>query len=203
MQEALLQAIPQDLFEELQTMSAFYALSTLPSRDAQAFEERLREVGRALAREVATFDAVLGALALGTAEHAPPAATREKLLARIAVEAEAQRAPRHAAQFLNLGVAEGRWHHFGAGVEAKQLFKDRAQGTVTYLLKLAPGAELPPHHHQGAEQCYVLEGDIHTNELRFGAGDFHVALPGSKHEMISSETGALVLIVAPDNYEPR
>lgn len=195
--------IPQYLFEELQTTAALFALNALPPHDARDFASRSTELAGALAREVAAFDAVLAALALGGARHAPPAAARQKLLARIAAEAAAQPAPDAARQFLNLRAVEGRWQAFGAGIEVKQLFKDRAQSTVTYLLKLAPGAELPPHHHRGAEQCYILAGDLYTNELRLEPGDFHVALPGSTHGTISSEGGALVLIVAPDNYEPR
>lgn len=194
--------MPQHLFEELQTTAALCALSHPSPPDAHDLASSSTEVGRALAREVAAFEAALAALALGAARHAPPAGARQKLLARIA--AEAQPAPDAARQFLNLRAAEGRWHEFGAGLEVKQLFKDRAQSTVTYLLKFAPGAELPPHHHPGAEQCYVLAGDLYTNKLRLGPGDFHVALPGTTHETISSESGALVLIVAPaDNYEPR
>ena len=201
MQEVNPQMMPQYLFEELQTTAALCALSAWPPPDAHDFASCSTEAGRALAREVAAFDAVLAALALGAAEHAPPAAARQKLLARIA--AEASPAPDAARQFLNLRAAEGRWHEFGAGIEVKQLFKDPAQSTVTYLLKLAPGAQLPPHHHRGAEQCYILTGDLYTNKLRLGPGDFHVALPGSTHETISSEGGALVLIVAPENCEPR
>lgn len=205
MQEMTSPLMPQHLFEELQATAALYALGALQQHDARAFESRLAEVGRTLAREVAAFNAVLAALALGEAEQSPPATARQKLLARIAAEteAEAERAPHRDAQFLNLRAAEGRWREVGPGVQVKQLFKDHVQGTVTRLLRLAPGAQVPRHRHCGAEQCYILEGDFHFNELRLGPGDFHVALPGSTHETISSEVGALVLIVAPENYEPR
>ena len=65
------------------------------------------------------------------------------------------------------------------------------------LLKMLPGASLPQHHHDGVEQCYVLEGDFRVGGETYGAGDFQCALPGSTHQPIHTVGGALVLIVAP------
>ena len=68
-----------------------------------------------------------------------------------------------------------------------------------------PGTELRgpgPHRHHGDEQCYVLEGDFYTGGQALGAGDFQCARPGSVHQPSCTVNGALVLIVAPADYDP-
>jgi anti-sigma factor ChrR (cupin superfamily) len=42
------------------------------------------------------------------------------------------------------------------GVEYKTLLVDKAQGLLTVLLRMAPGAVLPDHEHVRIEQTYVL-----------------------------------------------
>ncbi len=50
------------------------------------------------------------------------------------------------------------------GVEYKTLLIDKAQGLLTVLLKMAPGAVLPDHEHVRIEQTYVLEGRLVDKE---------------------------------------
>lgn len=204
MEEGKQKLTPRNLDHEQQAAAALYALGALSHHEARVFEEQLAEAAPDRRQELASFDRVVVALALGVAEQAPAPALRAALLARIAAEAEAQQsapATRPESQFINLRAGDGHWAELGPGLQVKRLFVDQASGTVTALYRFAPGTQVPRHRHLGPEQCYVLAGDFRANELCFGAGDLHVALPGSVHETISSQTGALVLIVAPENYE--
>jgi anti-sigma factor ChrR (cupin superfamily) len=84
------------------------------------------------------------------------------------------------------------------GVEYMLLSVDQQSSMMTTLLRIAPGAVYPPHHHTAREQCWVLEGDVrHTDDsLVAHAGDFFVASADSDHIGITSRAGCLLLIVS-------
>ena len=97
---------------------------------------------------------------------------------------------------ITIRMSEGEWQQLVPGVFFKLLFTDRERGTITSLVKLLPGTYLPQHHHQGIEECLIVEGDFHIDEEVFGPGDYQCALPGSTHQTLYTQNGALVLIVA-------
>lgn len=84
------------------------------------------------------------------------------------------------------------WHAIGKGLTRKVLHQ--AGGVMSYLLRLAPGATIPPHRHPMDEECVVLEGELRIGSLRLAAGGFHLARAGSLHEAICSDDGALVFL---------
>lgn len=103
---------------------------------------------------------------------------------------------------LTVRADEGEWVETGdEGVTLKLLFADAEHKTFTTLLRMSPGSRLPRHRHTGTEQCLVLEGDLRAGELRASAGDYICALPGSVHEELSTERGALLLLISPERYE--
>lgn len=106
------------------------------------------------------------------------------------------------AGFLVVRAGEGEWRPTAdAGVRFKLLFVDRERSTVTTLVRMEPGSRIPAHRHLGVEQCLLLEGDLRAGRLEMSAGDFNCSLPGSVHEDLTTEGGALFLIVAPERYE--
>ncbi|MHA1154114.1 MAG: cupin domain-containing protein [Alphaproteobacteria bacterium] len=83
------------------------------------------------------------------------------------------------------------------GVEYKTLFMDKAQGLLTVLLRMAPGAVLPDHEHVRIEQTYVLEGRLVDKEgsevgLEVGPGEFVWRPAGSRHSAWTPD-GALMI----------
>ncbi len=86
--------------------------------------------------------------------------------------------------------SEGHWHTIRPGVRAKALSRDKR----TFLLELACGATLPMHRHHEDEECVVLRGTAQLGSLMVHEGDYHLALAGSRHGKISSETGALLYL---------
>ena len=87
------------------------------------------------------------------------------------------------------------------GVSYKLLFVDRERSTVTTLVRMEPGARIPAHRHLGLEQCLVLEGDLRSGSVGMSAGDFNCSLPGSIHDELATDGGALLLLVSPESYE--
>jgi len=196
--------------EEQKELAALYALGALEAGEARDFERHLSEGCEACAAELRDFERVAAQLALDSAPVPPPAGALEKLLSRVAAgqrrsEASPAGAPSGSAGAADLLVVrrdEGVWEETAdPGVFVKLLFVDGGRETVTRLVRLAAGARIPPHRHLGFEQCLVLEGVMRAGGLSLRAGDFNCAAPGSVHEEIYTEEGALLLIVAPERYE--
>ncbi len=83
------------------------------------------------------------------------------------------------------------------GVEYKTLLIDKAQGLLTVLLRMAPGAVLPDHEHVRIEQTYVLEGRLVDKAgaevgLEVGPGEFVWRPAGSRHSAWTPD-GALMI----------
>jgi len=89
---------------------------------------------------------------------------------------------------------EGEWIEILPGVTKKILIADPGTESESYLLRLEPGAVLPPHRHTQLEECYVLEGEMIVGKARFNPGDYHAVPAGVPHPAITTQTGALVYI---------
>ncbi|MFW5680100.1 MAG: ChrR family anti-sigma-E factor [Pseudomonadota bacterium] len=61
------------------------------------------------------------------------------------------------------------WRTFGAVSEIKLL--PNAEGYVTRLLKIRPGATIPDHTHEGLEATLVLRGSFSDHTGTYGPGD--------------------------------
>lgn len=121
-------------------------------------------------------------------------AIKRRLMQRVA-GARAVGEPATAAQppgLLTVRANEGQWKAFLPRVGIKVL--RREQDILTYLLRLEPGAALPPHDHPHDEECIVLEGEARIGELVVRAGDYHCARAGSPHGVIRSEHGAVLFL---------
>ena len=179
---------------EITERASLYVLGALSQTEARAFESHLDSGCEACAAELRTLQAVTLLLAGESAVEPPPSA-RERLLQEITPPAGPA-----LSQFVEFRVSEGDWREISPGILRKELFVDKENGTVTSLFRFAPGVSVPRHQHTGAEQCLVVEGDFHVNGKAFGPGDFSCAMPGSVHESVHTESGALVLIVAANEY---
>jgi anti-sigma factor ChrR (cupin superfamily) len=124
------------------------------------------------------------AVAPEPADAATQARVRQRLLRRIAAEST----PRH----VTLPEQAGAWQPFGPGVTMKVL--NQEGDTLSYLLRLQPGASLPAHRHPQDEECLVLEGEMHIGEVVLGRGGYHLGRRGVLHDQLSSPGGALIFL---------
>ncbi len=89
------------------------------------------------------------------------------------------------------------------GIRMKVLALNRVAGYATVLFDVAPGTRFPPHHHQGAEECYVISGSLHTWDRKLGPGDFVHADADTHHTELWTEEGCRVLqVMPPEDYFP-
>lgn len=199
--------------EEAAGRAALYALGALEGEEAREFEEHLAAGCAACEAELREFEAVAGDLGLAAPEAEPPTGARARLLALVSEDGGESGAERGdgpnvsrdaAPGFLVLRASEGRWRPTDdAGVSFKLLFSDRERGTITTLVRMEPGSRIRSHRHLGVEQCLVLEGDVRSGAIgMMTAGDFNCSMPGSVHEELVSDGGALLLLVSPEHYEP-
>lgn len=192
--------------EDFQARAALYALGALPSLEEHAFADELALASDEARAEAAEFNAIVAQLGLSVAEETPSASLCDRLLARIANEPQPNTKPIQAdtsalCAHLDVLAHEGRWKPLFEGGSCKTLFIEPTNGYVTSLLKLEPGKRLPNHHHKGNEQCLVVAGEFAMNGKIYRPGDFTVALDGSDHINIVTETGGILLLVSPPDYE--
>jgi anti-sigma factor ChrR (cupin superfamily) len=178
-------------------LAALYAAGALAGDELAAVERLLVEGCAAVENEVRSYDAVIAALAGAVSPVAPDPRVRAELLRRVAARKSAP-APRPPAGLFILRSEEGSWEDIGVpGVRRRVLFVDSARGWITALIRMAPGTSFPGHPHPGAEECLVLEGDLHVGDLVLRAGDYQRAEAGTEHEEQSTEDGCLLLVTAP------
>jgi anti-sigma factor ChrR (cupin superfamily) len=209
--------------EEAAGRAALYALGALEDEEARDFEEHVASGCEQCAAELREFEDVVADLGLAAPEAAPPAGVRARLLALVSGEGgggaggesvsastradvdatgDGPNAQGGAEGFLVIRAGEGEWLPTDdAGVAYKLLFADPGRGTVTTLVRMQPGSRIRSHRHLGVEQCLVLEGDVASGPIMMKAGDFNCSLPGSVHEELVTDKGALLLLVSPEHYE--
>ena len=180
----------------LAELAALDAVGVLDDQEQREYREKLAaaspEERAAIAQlyDIAAQIATQSSLRLadarsGQADVEPPAGARERLMARI-----------DRSRMYSLRANDGAWKAGPVpGTRVKLLSLDRARNSVTILMRVDPGAKYPPHHHSGGEDCYVISGEIIVAGQRLRAGDFHRAEPDSDHGVLSSDTGAEVLLV--------
>ncbi|MBI3951684.1 MAG: cupin domain-containing protein [Acidobacteria bacterium] len=199
--------------EEIHPLAPLYALGALDEPEAGQFEAHLRDGCPECGAEVREFEAIVQQLAFSTPPVTPRPQLREKLLARISKKVTNQDAP-DGAQVWKAWTPtpeiprwvvhsnEGEWQKTGfEGVTAKNLFVDDANNLVTMLVRMEPRSAYPSHRHSHAEQCYLIQGDLHVGAESFEAGDYLRNNAGSIDEEISTVNGCLLFIISSQQDE--
>ena len=71
-----------------------------------------------------------------------------------------------------------------------------------YIYKMEPGASSTPHRHGGAEEFYVIEGELKDNDgTVYSAGDVVWLAPGTEHTSYS-ENGCTVAVFSESRESP-
>lgn len=130
----------------------------------------------------------------------PSPSVKEKLFDRINTENKKINIKKDF-EFIYSEGSEWIQHPEIKGIQVKRLAVNEEKGYLMILLKAEPGAQYPPHHHYGAEECYVIEGDLFVEGEYLGPGDFHHADGGSDHGPLITKNGCtLLLVVDPKDY---
>jgi quercetin dioxygenase-like cupin family protein len=123
-----------------------------------------------------------------TVSPLPPRALRARLVERVADAEES-----HLTLAADGEPGAAPWQAFLPGIQIKVLRE--AAGTLSYLLKLEPGAELPPHRHPEDEECLVLKGRLRVgSQIEVGPGGYHLARAGRLHARVHTDVGATIFL---------
>lgn len=80
------------------------------------------------------------------------------------------------------------------GTSILQLNPSMAKGVGFYLYKMEPGSSSAPHIHGGAEEFYVIEGELTDHDgTTYKTGDMVWLAPGTEHNSYS-ENGCIVAV---------
>jgi quercetin dioxygenase-like cupin family protein len=90
--------------------------------------------------------------------------------------------------------AASTWIECAPLIQMKVLRRDAVNGMQTLLVRMQAGGVMPAHRHCRDEEFIVLEGECHIGAHRLAAGDVHLAVAGSWHDAITTETGVVVLL---------
>ena len=119
----------------------------------------------------------------------PAVSLWDKLSKRIAEETgESPVVPPRSAQQLE-------WEEVAHGISVKILATDTEKQRVSMLVRLAPGADYPPHRHAGFEELLLLDGELMIDKARLYPGDYIRAEAGSVDHRVWSETGCTCFLV--------
>lgn len=171
-------------------MTSAYALGVIPAAEAPALEAHLRACNECSSR-LDELRPVVDSLALfWPADLLRPAATlRRRLAERIAAETGQE------PIFSQTRWRDPAWEQAAPGITCKLLATDLENERVSMVVRLAPGADYPPHTHAGREELHLLDGELWIDGRKLYPGDYNRAERGSTDHRVWSETGCLCLLI--------
>ena len=167
-----------------------HALKALPSSEIPILEAHLA-VCAECRQEMETLRPIVGALVSWPTDVLRPVGSLwERLASRIAAETGQEPVVPALQQ-----RTEPDWEEAAPGLSYKLLAADTERDHVSMLVRLAPGANYPPHIHAGVEELYLLDGELWIDDKRLYPGDYNRAESGTGDQRIWSETGCTCVLL--------
>ncbi len=198
--------------EYLLTEASALALGALAPEDALAIRRKLESSSEDVLKEYQQMVWTTHHLPSALPLVSPPTRLKQEILGKIAATAQQHVASHSQKQheshefipeydsggidFYTLDADERSWlPHPVKGVTVQSLATDKERGYATLLMRLDAGTVFPSHSHAGAEQCYVLSGDVEVRGKKLLTGSFFSTQAHADHGDITTRNGATVLLV--------
>jgi anti-sigma factor ChrR (cupin superfamily) len=166
-----------------------YALEALPAGEAPLVEAQIAACPECR-EEIEALRPIVGAfVSWPTDVLRPPRPLWDRLARRIAAETGQPAMPEPSRP------AQPEWEEAGPGIFCKLLATDTERDRVSMLVRLAPGAEYPPHTHAGVEEAYMLEGVLIVDDKKLHPGEYLRSEPGTSDQRVWSETGCTCVLI--------
>lgn len=120
--------------------------------------------------------------------------------------ASADTLPRPLQSYLTTRIETIPWRWSGTGLQSHALPMPKVKGGMVSLLKVAPGAGLPLHTHQGNEMTLILSGGYTNEHGAFRRGDVEFADGAVEHSptaMADQPCVCLAVTDAPLSFRGR
>jgi len=95
------------------------------------------------------------------------------------------------------------WKEVAPGISCHLLSTDHEHKRVSMLVRLARGADYPPHRHAGFEELHLLHGELTINDRKLFPGDYSRAEAGTVDTRVWSGTGCTCVLVTSTQDELR
>jgi anti-sigma factor ChrR (cupin superfamily) len=169
--------------------ACLYALRALPAGEVPAVEAQIAACPECRL-EVETLRPIVGAFVSWPTDVLRPVASLwDRLATRIAAETG------RPALSEPPPPPQPEWEEAAPGISCKLLATDAETDRVSMLVRLAPGADYPPHTHAGVEEVYMLEGVLIVDEKSLHPGDYLRSEPGTSDHRVWSETGCTCVLL--------
>jgi hypothetical protein len=87
------------------------------------------------------------------------------------------------------------WEEPAPGISCQLFSTDTEKERVSMLVRLAPGAEYPPHRHAGVEELYLLHGELMIDAKKLYPGDYIRSEADSVDHRVWTETGCTCVLI--------
>lgn len=166
-----------------------YALQALPAAEVLAVEAQIAACPDCR-NDVAALRPLVDAFISWPTDVLRPSTPLWDRLARRIADETGQPALAAPTRLVDPG-----WEQAAPGITCKLLATDAESGRVTMLVRIAPGAEYPPHTHAGVEELHMLEGELMVDDKKLSAGDYLRSEPGTTDHRVWSETGCTGVLI--------
>jgi anti-sigma factor ChrR (cupin superfamily) len=167
-----------------------YAVQALPASEVPVLEAHISSCGQCQ-RELDMLRPIVESFVSWPRDILRPAASlHERLARRISAETGGEPVLPAARQW-----SEPEWEEAAPGISCKLLATDSEKHRVSMLVRLAPGADYPPHTHAGVEELHLLHGELWIDERKLYPGDYNRAEPGTSDKRVWSETGCTCVLL--------
>ena len=167
-----------------------YALQALPSNEISVVEAHISACAECRQELEALRPIISAFVSWPTDVLRPSGSLWERLARRISEETgQAPVVPTRER------AAEPDWEEAAPGLTYKLLAMDPETVRVSLLVRLAPGADYPPHRHAGVEELYLLHGELMIDDKKLYPGDYNRAEAGSGDRRVWSETGCTCVLL--------
>src|SRR5688572_5476613 len=176
--------------QEYPKLVLLYALHALPASEVSVVGAHIAAC-QGCRQELETLRPIIGSLAARSTDILRPSASLWDRLARQIAEETG----RETVKLSQPRSGEPEWLKVGAGISCQLLGIDTEKRRVTMLVRLAPGAEYPPHRHAGLEELHMLHGELMVDGRKFLPGDYLRSEAGSADRRVWSETGCTGILI--------
>ena len=176
--------------EAHQDLLFLYVLQALPSSEVPVALAQISACAECR-QQMETLRPMIGAfVAWPTDVVRPSAPLWDRLVRRIAVETGQEPVVPPPQRWL-----EPEWEEAAPGISVKLLATDTEKDYVSMLVRLAPGADYPPHRHGGVEELYLLDGELMIDDKKLYPGDYNRAEPGTADQRVWSASGCTCVLL--------
>lgn len=91
--------------------------------------------------------------------------------------------------------SQPEWEEPAPGISCQLLATDTEKERISMLVRLAPGAEYPPHRHAGVEELHLLHGELMIDDKKLYPGDYIRAEADTVDHRVWTETGCTCVLL--------